>query len=98
MDEGAHTGSRAYAFRQFVKEDLSMLAIWLRTPEVVRWWGKPEEQAQLLEEDLNEHGMTMRIVSFDGRAFAYAQHYGVHTWPHPHFECLPKGSRAIDAF
>ena len=85
------TGCSGYVFRQVVKEDLAMLDIWLRTPEVVRWWGKPEEQARLLEEDLNEPGMTMRIVSFHGRPFAYAQHYAVHTWPQPHFECLPQG-------
>src|ERR1700722_7968092 len=98
MDYRDHPAGSAYVFRQCVKEDLAMLDIWLRAPEVVRWWGNPEEQARLLEEDLDEPGMTMRIVSFDGRPFAYAQHYAVHRWPQPHFESLPKGSRAIDAF
>jgi aminoglycoside 6'-N-acetyltransferase len=87
-----------YTFRQVVREDLSLLRVWLRTPEVVRWWGKPEEQAALLEEDLGEPAMVMQIVSFDGRPFAYAQHYAVHTWPQAHFAGLPLGSRAIDAF
>jgi aminoglycoside 6'-N-acetyltransferase len=98
MDYRDHPAGSAYVFRQCVKEDLAMLDIWLRAPEVVRWWGNPEEQARLLEEDLDEPGMTMRIVSFHGRPFAYAQHYAVHRWPQPHFESLPKGSRAIDAF
>jgi hypothetical protein len=40
-----------YTFRPVVKEDLSLLDVWLRTPEVIRWWGKPEEQAALLRED-----------------------------------------------
>lgn len=87
-----------YSFRPAMKEDLPMLRLWLRTPEVVRWWGDPEEQAALLEEDLGEPRMVMRIVSFMGRPFAYAQHYAVHVWPQPHFEHLPPGSRAIDAF
>jgi len=87
-----------YTFRPVVKEDLSLLDVWLRTPEVVRWWGQPEEQAALLKEDLDEPAMVMQIVAFDGNPFAYAQHYAVHTWPHAHFESLPKGSRAIDAF
>jgi hypothetical protein len=44
---------------------------WLRTPEVVRWWGDPEEQAallraDLLQADLDEPRMAMRIVSFAG--------------------------------
>jgi aminoglycoside 6'-N-acetyltransferase len=81
-----------------VKEDLALLQVWLRTPEVIRWWGKPEEQAALLREDLDEPAMVMQIVSFDGKPFAYAQHYAVHTWPQAHFENLPPGSRAIDAF
>jgi aminoglycoside 6'-N-acetyltransferase len=87
-----------YTFRPVVKEDLSLLDVWLRTPEVIRWWGKPEEQAALLREDLDEPAMVMQIVSFDGKPFAYAQHYAVHTWPQAHFESLPPGSRAIDAF
>ena len=49
-----------YSFRQVVREDLSLLGVWLRTPEVVRWWGKPEEQAALLEEDLDEPAMVMQ--------------------------------------
>ena len=42
--------------------------------------------------------MTMRIVSFDGRCFAYAQDYEVNTWPQAHLRDLPAGSRAIDTF
>jgi aminoglycoside 6'-N-acetyltransferase len=98
MDDGVHSGRDVYSFRPCVRGDLAMLDAWLRTPEVVRWWGAPDEQARLLEEDLGEPGMTMRIVCFDGRPFAYAQHYAVHTWPQAHFEHLPRGSRAIDAF
>jgi aminoglycoside 6'-N-acetyltransferase len=75
-----------------------MLRLWLWTPEVVRWWGEPEEQAALLAEDLNEPRMVMRIVSVDGRPFAYAQDYCVHVWPQPHFARLPPGTRAIDSF
>jgi aminoglycoside 6'-N-acetyltransferase len=75
-----------------------LLRGWLRTPEVVRWWGDPSEQAAMLEEDLTEPGMVMRIVSFDEKPFAYAQDYDVHRWPQPHFAGLPPGSRAIDSF
>ena len=91
------TGSK-YDFRPAAPADLALLGVWLRTPEVVRWWGEPEEQAALLREDLDEPRMVMRIVSFEGRPFAYAQDYAVHDWPQPHFAHLPPGSRAIDAF
>jgi len=52
----------------------------------------------LLREDLDEPHMVMRIVSYEGRPFAYVQDYDVHVWPQPHFNHLPAGSRAIDAF
>ena len=75
-----------------------MLREWLKTPEVVRWWGDPAEQYALLEEDLSNPLMAMRIVSFEDRPFAYAQHYDVGSWPQAHFAGLPQGTRAIDAF
>jgi aminoglycoside 6'-N-acetyltransferase len=87
-----------YAFRPAAAEDLPMLARWLRSPEVVRWWGDPERELATLREDLGEPRLVMRIVSFEGRPFAYAQDYGVHVWPYPHFVGLPPASRAIDCF
>jgi aminoglycoside 6'-N-acetyltransferase len=90
--------ARGYSFRPAGLEDLPLLRRWLRMPEVVRWWGDPEEQAALLQEDLNEPRMVMRIVAFEGRPFAYVQDYGVHVWPQPHLELLPAGARAIDTF
>jgi aminoglycoside 6'-N-acetyltransferase len=89
---------KAYTFRPASPKDMPRLRAWLQTPEVVHWWGDPAEQLKLLEEDLNEPRMVMRIVSFEGRPFAYVQDYAVHDWPQPHFERLPVGSRAIDAF
>lgn len=90
--------SGAYAFRAVMAEDLPLLTDWLRTPEVVRWWGDPEAQAALIEEDLSEPLMAMRIVSLAGAPFAYIQDYDVHSWPQHHLADLPKGARAIDAF
>ena len=87
-----------YSFRPAAHADLPLLERWLRTPEVVRWWGDPGEQLELLRGDLAEPRMAMRIVSFGQRPFAYAQHYDVHAWPQLHFAKLPPGSRAIDAF
>ena len=88
----------AYSFRPATTDDLARLRRWLHTPEVKRWWGNPSEQFELLRDDLDEPRMSMRIVSFDGRPFAYAQEYEVHAWPQPHLAHLPHGSRAIDSF
>ncbi len=88
----------AYSYRPATVGDLPQLRRWLHAPEVKRWWGNPSEQFELLREDLNEPRMTMRIVSFNGRAFAYAQDYDVDAWPQLHLAHLPQGSRAIDSF
>jgi aminoglycoside 6'-N-acetyltransferase len=94
----ARDTTTGYAFRPALRDDLPMLERWLRAPDVVRWWGDPDEQAALLQQDLDEPAMVMRIVSLDGRPFAYAQDYAVHAWPQPHFAHLPAGARAIDTF
>lgn len=87
-----------YEFRAMTADDLPMIARWLATPEVVTWWGDPDEQYALVLEDLDNPHMAQWIVSFEGRPFASAQAYQVHVWPQPHFAHLPPGSMAIDAF
>jgi aminoglycoside 6'-N-acetyltransferase len=91
-------GDASYLFRPVTREDLPLLRRWLETPEVVRWWGDPNEQFTLLKGDLDEPSMVMAIVSLGAKPFAYAQHYDVHSWPQTHFAGLPKGTRAIDTF
>jgi aminoglycoside 6'-N-acetyltransferase len=97
MEERA-LNSRYYTFRRATRTDLKLLRSWLRAPEVVRWWGDPDEEAALLEEDLNEPRMRMWIVAFNDRPFAYARDYEVHAWPQAHLAHLPQGSRALDTF
>jgi aminoglycoside 6'-N-acetyltransferase len=92
------SSSDAYRFRPATDDDLPMLRAWLRTPDVVQWWGDPDREAATLEEDLREPRMVMSIVSFAGRPFAYVQHYELEAWPQPHFAELPRGTRAVDAF
>ena len=87
-----------YSFRPATRGDLAKLRRWIETPEVARWWGDPDQQYRLLDEDLDNPLMAMRIVACDGRPFAYAQHYAVGSLPQPHFAALPPGTRAIDAF
>jgi aminoglycoside 6'-N-acetyltransferase len=42
--------------------------------------------------------MRMRIVSFDGRPFAYVQDYDVGSSSQAHLAHLPRGTRAVDTF
>ena len=90
--------SRPYSFRPLARGDLPLVANWLRTPEVVRWWGEPKRELALIKEDLDAAEMTQWIVSCEGAAFAYTQAYEVHAWPQPHLAHLPSGAMAVDAF
>jgi aminoglycoside 6'-N-acetyltransferase len=87
-----------YHFRPFTRADVPMVALWLQTPEVVRWWGEPEAQLALIIEDLDEPSMRQWIVEHDGLPFAYVQAYRAQAWPEPHLSHLPSGAEAIDAF
>ena len=87
-----------YRFRPFTRADLGRAASWLRTPEVVRWWGEPDEQLALLAEDLGSPLMRQWIVEHSSRPFAYVQAYPARAWPAPHLAHLPNGSEAVDAF
>ena len=88
----------SYRFRPFLRADLPLVAGWLRTPEVVRWWGDPAEQESLIAQDLDEPSMQQWIVEHEGRPFAYVQAYPAHAWPQPHLAHLPDKTQVIDAF
>ncbi len=98
MADAELTTNSPYSFRTATRDDLPLLRRWLRTPEVVRWWGDPDEQFALIEEDLGIAEMAQWIVSFADHPFAYVQAYEVHAWPQAHFDHLPRGAMAVDAF
>jgi aminoglycoside 6'-N-acetyltransferase len=87
-----------YRFRSIIDADLPMLERWLKTPEVVRWWGDPAEQLALLTEDLDDPLMRQWIVEYGQHPFAYVQAYEAHAWPQVHLQGLPGGTQVIDAF
>jgi aminoglycoside 6'-N-acetyltransferase len=77
--------------------DLPMIRRWLGTPEVVRWWGEPDQQYALVSGDLDHPDMDQFVVSLDGRAFAYIQTYLLSTW-NQGFGAHPANTRGIDQF
>ena len=87
-----------YRFRSFVDADASMVERWLKSPEVVRWWGDPAEQFALLKEDLDDPLMRQWIVEHCQRPFAYAQAYEAHAWQQVHLRHLPGGAQVVDLF
>jgi aminoglycoside 6'-N-acetyltransferase len=86
-----------YAFRPMGTSDLPMIRRWLEMPEVVRWWGDPDEQYELVSGDLAHPDMDQFIVALDGRPFAYIQCYALSTW-NQGFGEQPPAARGIDQF
>ncbi|MBV9984038.1 GNAT family N-acetyltransferase [Bradyrhizobium sp.] len=78
-------------------DHLTMVAGWLRTPEVVRWWGDPAEQHDLVRGDLDHPDMDQFIVASCGRPFGYIQCYRLSAW-NSGFGEQPPQTRGIDQF
>ena len=52
-----------YRFRAMTPGDLALVRRWLETPDVMRWWGQPDEQYALVSGNLHEPTMNQYIVS-----------------------------------
>ncbi len=86
-----------YVFRPMTSADLPLIRRWLETPEVVRWWGDPDEQYALVGGDLDHPDMDQFIVTVGDRLFGYIQCYALSTW-NPGFGAQPPKTRGIDQF
>jgi len=86
-----------YVFRPMSAGDLALVQRWLETPEVVRWWGQPDEQYALVSGDLDHPDMDQFIVAVDARPFGYIQCYPLSTW-NQSFGPQPSATRGIDQF
>ena len=86
-----------YAFHPMAASDLALIRRWLETPEVVRWWGAPDEQYALVSGDLDHPDMDQFIVSLDEHRFGYIQCYALSTW-NQGFGAHPPKTRGIDQF
>jgi aminoglycoside 6'-N-acetyltransferase len=86
-----------YLIRPMTPGDLALVRRWLETPEVMRWWGQPDEQYALVSDDLDHPDMAQFIVAIDDHPFAYVQCYALGTW-NEGFGAQPPGTRGIDQF
>jgi aminoglycoside 6'-N-acetyltransferase len=86
-----------YIFRPMNSADLPLIRLWLETPEVVRWWGQPDEQYALVSGDLDHPDMDQFIVAIDDHPFGYIQCYALGTW-NQGFGAQPPKTRGIDQF
>ena len=86
-----------YVFRPMTLTDLPLIRSWLDAPEVVRWWGDPDEQYELVSGDLDHPDMDQFIVALGGNPFGYIQCYPLSTWNQGFGEQPPR-TRGIDQF
>jgi aminoglycoside 6'-N-acetyltransferase len=86
-----------YVFHPMAPDHLPMVGRWLETPEVVRWWGDPDVQYELVRGDLDHPDMDQFIVAINGRPFGYIQCYKLGTW-NCGFGAQPPRTRGIDQF
>jgi aminoglycoside 6'-N-acetyltransferase len=86
-----------YVFHSMSAADLSLIRCWLETPEVMRWWGQPDEQFALVSGDLDHPDMDQFIVALDEHPFGYIQCYPLSTW-NQGFGSHPPATRGIDQF
>jgi aminoglycoside 6'-N-acetyltransferase len=86
-----------YVLHPMTEDHLPMVRRWLETPEVVRWWGDPEEQYDLVRGDLDHPDMDQFIVAAEHRLFGYIQCYRLSTW-NCGFGAQPPETRGIDQF
>jgi aminoglycoside 6'-N-acetyltransferase len=86
-----------YLFRPMSVSDLPTIRRWLEAPEVMRWWGAPDEQYALVSGDLDHPDMDQFIVALDDCPFGYIQCYALGTW-NQGFGSHPDNTRGIDQF
>ena len=90
--------SDPYTFPRLTRADYPLLRGWLAQPHVRAWWGDPEEEIALIEEDIDGGPTDMRLVVQNDQPFAYVQDYEVHAYDMPQFADLPQGARGMDSF
>jgi aminoglycoside 6'-N-acetyltransferase len=86
-----------YIFRSMTAANLPLIRRWLASPQVMKWWGDPEEQYALVRGDLDHPDMDQFIVALDDQPFGYLQCYLLSTW-NQSFGLQPPATRRIDQF
>lgn len=89
-----------YTFRPLERCDKPMFCAWLDQPHIAGWWGKAEDEWDLVEQDWNrlDRPVDMRIVEYAATPFAYVQSYDAMAFGAPQYADLPAHAMAIDTF
>ncbi len=87
-----------YEFRKITRADYPMLRRWLAEPHIAGWWGAPDEEIALIEEDIDGGPTDMRVVALHEHPFAFVQDGEIRHWFAPHYAGYPGTARSMDSF
>lgn len=90
-----------YRFERATRDDLDLLRQWLAEPHLAEWWGDPDREIMLIDEEIDGGPTDMRIVWTTGpRAapFAFVQDYPAQAYPMPQYADVPGDARGLDTF
>lgn len=88
----------AHAFVPVTRGDYPLLRRRRAEPHALAWWGSPDEEVALIEDEIDSGPADMRLVALADRPFAFVQDYPVDPDPPPQFAEASAGSRAVDSF
>lgn len=89
---------RNYSFRKLTPQHMPLIRHWLGQAHVKSTWPQAEKQAQLMEQDMDNPLIDMRLVCLIDHPFAYIHDHDARAFAMPHFADLPTGTRVIDSF
>lgn len=90
-----------YRFERATRDDMDMLRDWLSEPHLAGWWGDPDREMVLIDEEIDGGPTDMRIVWTTGPSaapFAFVQDYPAHAYTMPQYADVPGDARGMDTF
>jgi aminoglycoside 6'-N-acetyltransferase len=89
---------RNYTFRPLTEADLPLMRRWLDTAHIKAWWPDAENQIALMQQDMHNTNIDMRVVNLIDHAFAYVHDHDARIFNMPQFSDLPPGTRVMATF
>lgn len=89
--------SNQYTFRPVSLQDLPMIAAWLKTPHVAKWWGNDlQQELDDIESHIHSVSVWPYIVECDSKPIGYIQSYDPHLEINHPYQDQPTGTIGID--
>lgn len=89
--------SNSYSFIPFTSRSLGLVAEWLSTPAVSKWY-QDHDYIDDLEDQLENKHINMQLVCLYNAPFAFVLDYDIHSFSDHHLSFLEEGARGIDTF